>query len=541
MDRINRFLVLAAFLMFFILMTCFNGYSTDDAYISYRYAQNLADGNGLVFNPQQAPVEGYTNFLWTVILSGAAAVLLPLPETASFLSGVFAVALLLLMVLWAHRQREFRKDYLPAIPVMILAASPSLALWSTAGMETVFFTFLLVLGTVFLTIEERQEWIGIMSGLTFALAALTRPEGLLLGGLIIAVSFLESSEWGTRFIAFIIRMIVFLLPPVLHILWRRSYYGQWLPNTFYAKTTSGSELIQHGLGYLGSFAVQGGLILFILIALGLLVRPRIDGLWTILVTTIVYSAYVVWIGGDWMPAHRMFLPILPFLAMGAGAFIIKSMDVSPRFAATFASCVVIYMLVAGITAQAPFMAHSLFAQKVLGDEPPVDVLKELGLHLREVSTADETVAVIPAGKVPYFSGLRAIDMRGLCDAHIAHQPVAVEQNHQIVGHLKRDPEYVLSKKPDFIVLTGARLKKDAIKPGMLTPENAPVMDKWTITQMPEFKRNYKEVVVPLPRGSKELVYYKRLMEPKPDLLMPSNPVDPEPPATTAGEASPRTL
>ena len=39
----------------------------DDAFISFRYAANLARGDGLVFNPGMPPVEGYTNFLWTVL------------------------------------------------------------------------------------------------------------------------------------------------------------------------------------------------------------------------------------------------------------------------------------------------------------------------------------------------------------------------------------------------------------------------------------------------------------------------------------------
>src|SRR5688572_25266220 len=43
---------------------------TDDAFISFRYARNLARGAGLVFNPGEAPVEGYTNFLWVLLLAG---------------------------------------------------------------------------------------------------------------------------------------------------------------------------------------------------------------------------------------------------------------------------------------------------------------------------------------------------------------------------------------------------------------------------------------------------------------------------------------
>ena len=51
----------------------------DDAMISMRYARNLAEGHGLVWNPGEAPVEGYTNLLWTLWM--AAVHLLNLPES----------------------------------------------------------------------------------------------------------------------------------------------------------------------------------------------------------------------------------------------------------------------------------------------------------------------------------------------------------------------------------------------------------------------------------------------------------------------------
>ena len=46
-------------------------WSCDDAYISYRYAQHFVEGHGLVFtlDPQEAPVEGYSNFAWTMWLA----------------------------------------------------------------------------------------------------------------------------------------------------------------------------------------------------------------------------------------------------------------------------------------------------------------------------------------------------------------------------------------------------------------------------------------------------------------------------------------
>ena len=43
---------------------------TDDAFISFVYSRNLAEHGKLVFNLGEHPVEGYTNFLWTVLLAG---------------------------------------------------------------------------------------------------------------------------------------------------------------------------------------------------------------------------------------------------------------------------------------------------------------------------------------------------------------------------------------------------------------------------------------------------------------------------------------
>src|SRR5262245_60209180 len=40
----------------------------DDAFISLRYARNLATGHGLVYNAGER-VEGYTNFLWALFLA----------------------------------------------------------------------------------------------------------------------------------------------------------------------------------------------------------------------------------------------------------------------------------------------------------------------------------------------------------------------------------------------------------------------------------------------------------------------------------------
>src|SRR4051812_9761658 len=54
-------------------------YMPDDAYITYRYAENLAAGKGLVFNAAAQPVEGYSNLSWIILLAGLSKLGLDIP------------------------------------------------------------------------------------------------------------------------------------------------------------------------------------------------------------------------------------------------------------------------------------------------------------------------------------------------------------------------------------------------------------------------------------------------------------------------------
>jgi hypothetical protein len=69
----------------------------------------------------------------------------------------------------------------------------------------------------------------------------------------------------------------------------------------------------------------------------------------------------------------------------------------------------------------------------------------LGQYLAE-HHGEETLAIGASGKVPYFSNLTTIDMFGLNNAYIAHQPAGPF----VVGHTKFAPDYVLAQKPDLI-------------------------------------------------------------------------------------------
>src|SRR5262245_15180176 len=79
---------------------------TDDAYISFRYARNLADGHGLVFNPGGERVEGYSNFLWVLILAAFDRAGIPPERAANPLSLIATAGLWWVVVRFLARHRS---------------------------------------------------------------------------------------------------------------------------------------------------------------------------------------------------------------------------------------------------------------------------------------------------------------------------------------------------------------------------------------------------------------------------------------------------
>jgi len=168
----------------------FAAFTTDDAYISYRYAENLASGHGLVYNVGER-VEGYTNFLFTVLLAAGRVLGFQASTTAKALGvasglGVVALTYFLAVTLWKaeaakHAQAKAALPWFVMAP-WLLALDSAFLSHCVAGLETGLFTLLVVAGTFLMVREEQsssrgRRWPG-WSTLPFAAAALTRPEGV---------------------------------------------------------------------------------------------------------------------------------------------------------------------------------------------------------------------------------------------------------------------------------------------------------------------------------------------------------------------------
>ena len=295
---------------------------TDDAFISFRYVRNLLEGHGLVFNPGEY-VEGYTNFLWVLELAAIWGLLGIRPEDAAqWLSVIYTAGTIVVMLWWVARMPALRHRWLVAwMALGLVCSSATFAVWTSGGgLETRQFTFFTLVAVACLAVFGANRWGLLAASLSLAAAALTRPEGLLLAACCVGWFVVHRRltarqlDWrGTLALAAPFAVVI-----GGHFLARYRYYGEWLPNTYYAKHVG--PWYESGFRYLWAAGIETGLYLLIPLAFFALRkrwRGRQDGIYVLVLFFVgAHLAYLLQIGGD----HFEFRPLdfyWPLLAVPA--------------------------------------------------------------------------------------------------------------------------------------------------------------------------------------------------------------------------------
>ena len=206
----------------------------DDAQIYLVYMQNLADGHGFVYNVGGEYVEGFTSLLWTLI--GALIATLHLPLEYTLLTINVLMIALLLSRLWGYIDTEKFISWKSILFLGLIFFTPGFIEWTILSLlETGLWTMLL--GLIALGILEKRS-AGHMA-LLFGLLILCRPEAMLWGMVLSGIyAYIMHKEMGEYRIAHFIPIVTVLVTLFCLILWRISYFGFPLPNTYYAKVSS---------------------------------------------------------------------------------------------------------------------------------------------------------------------------------------------------------------------------------------------------------------------------------------------------------------
>lgn len=456
LSKKNEFLVSIGMVLFLLLVwyPLISVYEIDDAYITYCYARNLAVGNGYNFNPGEY-VEGATSPLWTLLLAIFFKAGLPLPLHARFLSSICGVIITLLTVLISAklngRHRSAIVDFVPAV---LLNVFPSLPYWTGSGMETSLYATLL-LCAVWARIQINRLWTGIF----LAALILVRPEAPLIVAFFTLDSLIETKSFVVAVRLVVPPFLVFLVQLAFRI-W---YFGDVMPNTYYAKTGAGLwDQLMGGVYYNQQF-VRTFLPSMLpntdwasLIEVPVFLAPTLFALrfsrYRIIGLLVIANLIVISLeGGDWMPGWRFWVPGLPLMY-------VLITDFAPRLVGWLAPLrfrILIW----------PFIVLLFFVFNLLliyidrfsprGALNPAKetqpVYSAVARVLADHTSPDATTALMDVGRVAFESNRPTIDISGLTDKFIAHSEGGFLNKRYSVNYiLQRSPVYVFIR-PQFSI------------------------------------------------------------------------------------------
>ena len=426
----------------------------DDAFITFRYVRNLLAGNGLVFNIGER-VEGYTNFLWTVLLAipaGLGIDLITVSHLLGIASGLGALALLYLLS--RHLGSAGGPFGLSLVAVLLTVSNGAVAYWSISGMETPLFMALL-LAVVLAYLRELPTGRIRLTPVLLVLLSLTRPEGMLVFGLTVLHFIATAWRRGEGSLRERLHPLgalfgIYALPMLVFVGWRLLYYGYPFPNTYYAKAGISPEYLQAGIDYFVSF-VQSymlyGLLLVLPVAV-LLWRRRTPEVLYLIILTLGYTAYIVSVGGDVLHAFRFFVPILPLLYLLLQESLRELLAMVPRPSGWIQVVPLACAAVLGYYSYA--QPRSYIEEKWMLEQGLVSKMTATGSWLNTVAGPTTQVAASTIGALAYYSGVTLIDLLGLTDETIAHHPEPVEGVESGWKERKYNTTYVLSRQPDWI-------------------------------------------------------------------------------------------
>ena len=483
----------------------------DDGMISFRYALNLVNGNGLVWNTGEY-IEGFTNPLWTMVMALsififgqnlAPLIIQLLGLTLLLFSGFYIYSIVQIL----NKKFELNYRYLSLLPSFLFWAYYPISYWSIGGMEVSLLTFLLVALTYYCLkhiLENEDEHIYYKIFTFLSIAYITRPDGFLsMLPLLLAVLFNDyASNKKINFYSLIKSSIIFVVAISLVILFRYMYYGDFVPNTYHLKI-DGYDLLwrlENGFGFIKLFLLEMSVFIFISSFFALKqVRESKNYLWIFLIMIpFIILAYQVYVGGDpWNKWRQLspsifiyFILFYSFLAFTLKnnfekkhiifyfvfigfvnlALVLANVHLSRIFIIVFAFIHVFFFALLFLAKKRYSLILLTIFGLALADTRHTQEhlvydgfesfswqaeMAEFAFNLNEITKDGFEFGVIWAGTIPYYTKGHSIDFLGKSDKHISNlkprKTPSWDGMDGVPGHAKYDLDYsIKTLQPDWI-------------------------------------------------------------------------------------------
>ncbi len=435
LDILFSILLLACTVFYALSVVDFSIPPFEDAAILMRYAQHFAQGQGIVWNIGEHPVDGATDFLFMLV--SAAFIKLGLTVGQSIRGiGFISHLLTVLIVYWTNRRINNANIPFSLLSGLYLAVGIGLS-YVAAYFGTPFFALAAAstwtLGLLLIKEENPRFRLILAFALSGLVTGLIRPEGVILAALM-----LLAIVWMRGFKNSILIIVTFTLTFLLlggsYFLWRWIYFGYPLPNPFYKKGDSG--LYWDSFHNSFSNIIRLCLPFAIIALLGFRSRETTKQTIAYLIPIIGFAAAFVLISDETNYGARFQYALVPIVLMSWAPLTrevgrVRSDDLAgPNQGLSWLSrlsrrersvyIVAILAFFASLIYYSWFQNCFFTSTQPTCTSYPKDGRYDLGKLLAEYRAKGYVIATTEAGLLPYYSGWTAIDTWGLNDQFIAH-------------------------------------------------------------------------------------------------------------------------
>ncbi len=442
------FLLLLSYL-FILQIQAIWPFTIDDMYISLRYARHLAAGNGLLWNLQSPPVEGYSNFSFVIL--GALSLFFNINPVISLkVAGIIGLFFTCLFSFLISRYWFDKRQAL--IPCIWLLLYKGQIIWTASGLETTVFQAL-ICGAVFFAFkgmgympfpnirELAKPGASIMSGLLLSLAGMTRPEAPVFMIMFLILMFwdkpqLKVTNYRRSIEYFVLTLMIVFLP---YFIWRWDYFGFIFPNPIYCKGLSTDEFLSLDLSYIKLIWP------FALFALPACIKASDRRHYFLWLPSILYllmladaDSVVGFYNRFFLPAFALLLPLALLGINNVLLWYLKDRD-SIYFMTFYSTALFVTILfIPGMTlSQYQYFTEN--PQK--GEQLRKRVIDWLKVH----ATSNSTVVLGDSGMIPFYTNFKFIDSYCLNNSIMAHYPV-----HE---RYERFCKQIVLERPQIFILT----------------------------------------------------------------------------------------
>jgi len=446
--KINYF-QLIAHLILLLFQLLFWNFIIDDAFITFRYAKNLYENNQIVFNVNETPVEGYSNFSWVLWITISFLFKIN-PIIFSKVSGMLfchlTIPILHKLAYLLNSNKRF-SNYL----IIIYVLTPNIALWSVGGLETSLFCFLLLVSIYFFIKSVKFKnnlQIGI-SAIFFGLLSITRHEGAVIYAItwvyfVFIILKFKDKNLLKKSIDILIFLGVFLMIYLPYFIWRILYYNSLLPHTFIAKqeTLNLAVLFERFLFYIPLILILTPILMLIISNVfkskNIIIRDQVRIYLIILISTLSIILILI---TSWMPGFRLAIPLIPliYLLLPESINFLEIFNEKIRNdKELFKKLKIISISLISISNFLVIFTFYPFVNYYGNGINDCNIA--LGKWINENSLKNSTLAVWDAGAIPFYADIKTIDIypESLQNLHIFNNP--------------EDADYIFNLNITFLIL-----------------------------------------------------------------------------------------